>query len=437
MKFLDDIISSIAGNAKTRINDPFIGTFICTWIACNWNHLALLFWGEGKVTDRINAFYNYLYETPFFQMNYIFAIPFLITLFYLLLFPWGALVINFIQRWASEKLHGQAVDIELTKITQQKKLNKEKLLSDPNKQFLEQLVQQDINKRNEVQEHLRQRGSRLAAKAQEANDKAKEQSLKTQEAENNEKISALDLEKKTKQAELDKIRFESSTAKARAALASHRFPSAYFLMLKIEESLKEDGIKISLQSLSNIVSALFGYENFEELLSDKDFNNEVLDKVEFVYYDDELAKRLEDIVLDEDSDNDDLSADIIFNHFEIIFDDLPYSLISADELAEKCKETFENNRYDVFQTEGLSGPIAESDTIFDEIDDINIEQFEFDEGFYTDLSANASGYHYKEDGVSGRSMSVLIQMKSNVLVGKFGLGAIEEGDISGSLNDYD
>ncbi|WP_312229236.1 hypothetical protein [Pseudescherichia sp.] len=437
MKFLDDIFSSIAGNAKTRINDPFIGTFICTWIACNWNHLALLFWGDGKVTERINFFYNYLYETPLLRINYIFTIPFAITLFYLLAFPWVSVAINFMQRWASEKLHGQAVSIELAKINQQKELNKEKLRANPNKQFLEQLVQQDINKRNEIQEHLRQRGIRLAAKSDEANNKAKEQAARTQDAENTEKLSALDLDKKIKQAELEKIRFESSTAKARATLASHRFPSAYFLMLKIEESLKEDDIKISLQSLGNIVAALFGYDHFDELLADKNFNNENLDKIEYVYYDDELAKRLEQIILEEDSENDDLSADMLFDHFENLFADIPFKLISGDELAEKCKESFESNRYDVFQSEGLSDAIAESNTIFDEIEDINIEQFEFDNGFYTDLSASASGYHYKEEGVTGRTMSVIIQMQSNVLIGKFGLGAIEEGQTSGTLDDYE
>lgn len=437
MKFLDDIFSSIAGNAKTRINDPFIGTFFCTWIACNWYQLSLLFWGEGKVTERVNIFYNYLYETPFFKINYLFTIPFLITLFYLLAFPWVSVAINFIQRWASERLHGQAVNIELAKINQQKELNKERLRANPNKQFLEQLVQLDIDKRNEVQEHLRQRSSRLAARALEANLKAKEQEAIAQDAENREKQSALDLERKSKQADLERIRFESSTAKARASLASHRFPSAYFLMLKIEESLNEDDIKISLRSLGDIVAALFGYENFNELLADKDFNNENLDKVEFVYYDDELAKRLEKIVLDENSDNEYLSADMIFNHFELIFDGLPFKLIPGDELAERCREHFENNRYDIFQSDGLSGAMAESDTTFDEVDDISIEQFEFDNGFYADLSASASGYHYKEEGVSGRSMSVLIQMKSNVVVGKFGLGQIEEGHISGTLDDYE
>ena len=76
MKIIDDIISSIAGNAKTRINDPFLGTFICSWVVCNWNYLSLLFWGDGKASERISAFRNYLSETPILGWNYIFIIPF-------------------------------------------------------------------------------------------------------------------------------------------------------------------------------------------------------------------------------------------------------------------------------------------------------------------------------------------------------------------------
>ncbi|CAI1883175.1 MULTISPECIES: hypothetical protein [Serratia] len=183
MKIIDDICASIAGNAKTRINDPFIGTFIISWLVCNWNHLSRLFWGEGKVNERIVIFYNYLYETPMWGWNYVLLIPLAITLFYLFLFPWVSMSMNFLQHWANEKLHKQAVDRELIKINQQKNLNKEKLKANPNKQFLEQLVQQDIDKRNEILEHLRQRSSRLDSKALEAKEKAKEQEAKTQEAE--------------------------------------------------------------------------------------------------------------------------------------------------------------------------------------------------------------------------------------------------------------
>ncbi|MES3436540.1 hypothetical protein [Citrobacter freundii] len=437
MKIIDDIISSIAGNAKTRINDPFLGTFICSWVVCNWNYLSLLFWGDGKASERISAFRNYLSETPILGWNYIFIIPFVIASFYLFLFPWLSFLINFFQHWANKKLHEQAIDVELTKINQQEKLNKEKLKANPNKQFLEQLVQQDIDKRSEILEHLKQRTSRLESKSLEAKEKAKEQEAKTQEAENKASSAALDLEKKNNQAELERMKFESDSAKARATRASNRFPSAYFLMLKIEESLNEDDIKISIKSLGEIVSTLFGYESFEALLDDNKFNNENLEKVKYIYYDNELAKRLEQIVLNEDSENEDFTADMIFNHFEILFEKEPFKLISGDSLAEECRDEFENNPYDIFNHEGVSGAIAESNTHFDNIEDINIEYFDFNEGFHTELSANASGEHYREEGVPGRDMSISIKMQCNVLVGKFGLSSIEISDANGTLDEYD
>ncbi|HGY8310354.1 TPA: hypothetical protein ACNTD5_004847, partial [Escherichia coli] len=115
-------------------------------------------------------------------------------------------------------------------------------------------------------EHIRLRGLRLEAKAIEAKRKAEEQAAIAQEAKNKESISNLELDKKNKQAELERIRFESDSAKARAVHASNRFPSAYYLMLKIDESLRSDNIHVSLKTLGLIVSSLFGYANFNELL---------------------------------------------------------------------------------------------------------------------------------------------------------------------------
>ena len=54
MKILEDLWSSISGNAKTKIDDPFIGAFAASWIACNWNHLALLIWGEGNASETVS-----------------------------------------------------------------------------------------------------------------------------------------------------------------------------------------------------------------------------------------------------------------------------------------------------------------------------------------------------------------------------------------------
>lgn len=436
MKVIDDIYSSITGNAKTRIKDPFIGTFICSWILCNWHYLSLLFWGDGTVPERVSAFYRYLSATPIWGWNYLFFIPFIISLFYLFIFPWVSLFIKYCQHWADEKLHSQAIDIERIEISQKKELNKDKMLANPNKQFLEQLVQHDIDKRNEIITHLKQRTTRLDAKALEAKTKSKEQEERAKEAESKSKILALELEKKNNQAELERERFELNTAKIRAAKASHQFPSAYYLISKIDESLRQDEINISIKSLGNIVAALFGYENIESLLEDDNFHNEIIDKIEYVYYDDELAKQLEKIVLDEDSDNEDFSADMIFDHLQMLFEEEPFKLITGDSLAEKCLEYIENNSYSLLQHNGVSSAIAEGDTQFDYINDIYIVGFDFDNGFSVELSAIASGTHRKEQDIAGRTMTISITMKCELLVGKYGLGSIEEKEVDGTLDDY-
>ena len=437
MKFLDDIFTSIAGNAKTKVNDPFIGTFFCSWIICNWKELSLLFWGDGKVSERIGVFYSYLSDTPILGWNKLFLIPFTIAAFYLFLFPWFSFIINFLQHWANESLHKQAVDIELIKINHQKNLNKEKLKSNPNKQFLEQLVQQDINKKDIILSHLKERSSRLEQKALEAKSKLKEQEALTQEALNKENISKLDLEKKRKQTDLERLRFENDSAKARATHASNRFPSAYYLIREIDKSLRQDNICISLNALSLIVASLFGYEDFESLLNDKNFNNETLGKVKYVYIDDELAKRLELIVEEENSDNEDFTADYVFEHLESLFDGIPFKLISGDLLAEECKDEFERQPFNIFDGEGVSDAIAMSNTIFETVEDVNLESYNFNEGFQAELSAVASGEYRNEAGVPGRTMSVSITMQCEVLVGKFGLGDIEEGIINGTLDDFE
>ncbi|WP_340611442.1 cell envelope integrity protein TolA [Xenorhabdus bharatensis] len=313
----------------------------------------------------------------------------------------------------------------------------EQLKANPNKPFLEQLVQLDIDKRNEVQQHIKLRTSRLEARK-------KEQEAKKQTAENEASVSKLNLESKNRQAEsekqraeLDRERFQSETAKIREGAASLRFPSAYFLMLKIEESLNEDDIHISLKTLGEIVAALFGYESFDKLLDDKNFNNETLEKIEYVCYDDLLAKRLDNIVLDEGSDNEYFSADLIFDCFNILCEDKNFKFITSNDLKKLCLEYAETQQYNILQDEGLSKPIAMSDTTIENIDDIYIDSTIFDDKFIiVTLAAKASGYHRSEEGVPGRTITASIEMQCDLLVGKYGLSSITQ-KVSWNLDDDD
>ncbi|WP_285163104.1 GntR family transcriptional regulator [Shewanella goraebulensis] len=437
MKVIDDIWSSIWGSSKTRVTDPFVGTFIVSWVICNWNYLALLFLGEGSATERVSGFYMYLSHSEVIAINSIFTVPFLLTILYLFIFPWISLLVKFLQATVNNRLHQQAVNVDLSKVIQQEDLNKAKLKANPDKQFLEQNLQLEIDRKKELSEQRKQRTLRFEIKATEAALRAKEATAKAEEAESKRNSAKIDEEKKKSQAELERQRFSISSAEVRATLASHRFPSAYLFMSLISDSVNQDGITLSLSATSKVVAAIFGYKDFESLIGDDNFNNEHFSNVEYIYYDDsELAKRLEGIVSEEGTENEDLTSEMLFEHIRMIFEELPYKFVDLDELTQLSVELCENDSFSLLDYEGTASSQAESDTDFDEVYVEGAENAEFNHGFTANINASASGSHRKESDITGRDMSILAQVTSSVVLGEYALGPLELIHVNGGLVDY-
>lgn len=437
MKFLDDILESISGNTKTKVDDPFIGAFIGSWIVCNWSHLAILLWGEGTATDRISAFSRYLKETDFLALNTIVVIPLFMTTLFLFAFPWLSLLLKSLQKFANDRLHQQAVLIELSKTKQQETLNRQKLLADPDKKFLEQNVQLDIDRRKEIIEQLKLRSVRFKENAEAAAAASEAATAAAMEAKSRATQAQLEEEKKQQNAIIERQRFTVATAKLKSAQASNRFPSSYSFMLTIEESLNADGVHLSLSGLGEVVAAVFGYKNFHSLMFDENFNNETLSKVIYIYYDPAyLASSLESIVQAEGADGESLGADLLFDHVISVFESLEYKFITEDEVEEVCRDICENNKYDMLQGEELSGPIAESDTIYDEVEIGDLDSIMFDAGLKVVFAGSASGDHRKEHDVPGRDIEFSIEIKNTLLLGTTALSEFEIGEITGGLVDY-
>lgn len=445
MKFIDDILESISGSTRTKIEDPFIGAFIGSWLICNWDSLALLVWGEGTATDRIAAISKHYHELKLFEFNSLVAIPLLMTALFIFAFPWVSLVLKSILKYANERLHEQAVKIEITKVERQEALNKKRLLADPEKKFLEENVSLDIERRKEVIEQLKLRTARFKDKADAATSAAAEAKAALEvtaaaaaEARSRANQAALDDEKKQANAELEKQRFSLASAQLKAAQASNRFPAAYALMQIIEESLKDDDTYLSLDGLGEIVAMIFGYKSFNTLVHDENFNNKTLGAVSYIYYDrEEFASTLETIVQNEGSRNEDLNAELLFDHVISIFDKLDFKLLPKDEVEEISREACENMRYDLLNSDELSGPIAESDTIYDEIEINDMDEITFDNGLSVTFSGIASGTHRREHDISGRDIEFNIEMRSALIVGTKGLGEFERGEVSANLVDYE
>lgn len=445
MKFIDDILESISGSTRTKIEDPFIGAFIGSWLICNWDSLALLVWGEGTATDRIAAISKHYHELKLFEFNSLVAIPLLMTALFIFAFPWVSLVLKSILKYVNDRLHEQAVAIEISKVERQEALNKKRLLADPEKKFLEENVSLDIERRKEVIEQLKLRTARFKEKADAATSAAAEAKAALEvtaaaaaEARSRANQAALDDEKKQANAELEKQRFSLASAQLKAAQASNRFPAAYALMQIIEESLKDDDTYLSLDGLGEIVAMIFGYKSFNTLVHDENFNNKTLGAVSYIYYDrEEFASTLETIVQNEGPRNEDLNAELLFDHVISIFDKLDFKLLPKDEVEEVSREACENMRYDLLNSDELSGPIAESDTIYDEIEINDMDEITFDNGLSVTFSGIASGTHRREHDISGRDIEFNIEMRSALIVGTKGLGEFERGEVSANLVDYE
>ncbi|WP_410525174.1 hypothetical protein [Pseudomonas aeruginosa] len=431
MKILEDIFASVSGNAKAKISDPFLGTFIVSWLLCNWNHLSILIWGDAPLTSRIDAFSKYLKDSKILEFNSLATIPLALTIFYLFLFPWLSLLFKSIQEMANERLHRQAIDIGIKKTTSEERLNIAKLKANPNKPFLEQAVQLEINRKNEILEHIKQRGTRIKLRTQEA-------AAAAAEAESKRNAAQIEEDRKAKQAELDRNRIQSAAAELKATQASQRFPSAYLFILELEESLRDDEVKISLPSTGNIVAAVFGYKDFDTLLNDENFNNKTIAKVKYITYTpDELTKKIEKIISDDEYENTDLTPELIFDHISGILTKLSHAFVTMEELEELCSNYFQENQYDILSRDELSGPIAESDNIFDEIEFEGIGKTSLSNstGFSAEIEASASGHHRKDSELPGRQISLTVTIKSYIQVGKNALSEFEIDEISAHLID--
>ncbi|WP_299802779.1 GntR family transcriptional regulator [uncultured Shewanella sp.] len=437
MKTIDDIWSSISGSAKTRITDPIVGSFLVSWCLCNWNYISLLFFGEGTVSQRVSGFYKYLSLTEVLAFNSLFTIPFLLTIGYLFIFPWVSLTAKNMQTVVNNKLHQQAVDVDLRKVVQQEELNKAKLKANPDKQFLEQNVQLEIDRKKELSELRKQRTARFKVKAEEGTVKLKEATARAEEAESKRFIAKTEEDKKKIQAELERKQFNATSAEVKATLASHRFPSAFLFMSLISDSVKQDGVNLSLSVASELVAAIFGYEDFKSLLDDENFNNESLSSVKYIYYSaNKLAHKIQNIISKEESENETLSPEMLFEHIQTVLEELPYEFVNDDDLKQLSVELCENNSHDLLEHEGTSSAIAESDTIFEEVNIEGIESSAFKDGFVAFIKASASGTHRKEADIGGRDMTISVEIKSAILVGKYALGHLEIESVSGGLVDY-
>ena len=435
MQFLDDIWASIKGNATTRIKDPVIGTFILSWCLCNWDKLATLLFGSSPVDSRIKYLADCLSisQEPMvlWDDKGLLIFPLLITLFYLFALPWLSYFVKSKLKTVTELQHDQTINTELKKQKAQLELNKAKLKANPEKDFLIDALKIDLQE---------QQAKAESEKAEAEIKKAQAEKDKTEAAEKKaiREQNQIELDRKKIQAEREKQKFDEQSVIHEATIACHRFPAAWHFITLLSDSLVSDGVFITTKASSQCISALFGYSTFEELLNDKNFNNENLNDLKYIVYDKELAKSIEQIVMDEQSMNEDLTEDLIFDHLYHLFDGGTCELISAENLAERLAEDIDINSHELLQAEELSGPMADTDTQFDEIHlSPSKASLIHPLGFEIEMRGYASGKHRNDRNIKGQELKVFVRAICKPVLGKFGLKDYEFDEISGSPRHFE
>jgi hypothetical protein len=413
MQVLDDIWASIRGNAVTRINDPIVGAFVVSWGLCNWDRLALLLLGTGKLEVRINKFSQemaFLNEPSLVLTNYdLLLLPLMLTIFYIFILPNIAHVIEKKLKPNQINRHDHTVDLDLNKVIKQKDLNKARLRANPENEFLAQEVKIDIE-REKSEAEIKQAEAETAKNIQ-------------QETKAKETVAKIELEKREQQAETEKRTLAISTTKQKAELASHRFPSAYLFIELLSESLKGDDVVMSLSGLTHCIATTFGYESFSALLNDKKFTNENLELMKYVLLDtDSLTSEFSSIL--EGENIEECDSEWLIGHLEMIFDDLPYELIYQKTLAERIQEEIDIDSYELLNEDGVISGMHETNTIFDEVNEIIVDKYEYvnqDRAFIVNLCTTASGSHRKESDMAGQGIDISVEAICRSIIGKYGL----------------
>jgi hypothetical protein len=425
-KILGSFFSSVRGNIKTRISDPLVGTFVCSWALCNWDRLAVLLFGSGIIEGRVEKIASemaFLDHPSLIYSNYdLLALPIALTIGYVFLFPKISIwVVNFLADTDVARYEA-VVNREIRQAVKQRDLNEERLLGDPGKQFLAQVVEEKLAKEKAIREKMEAEAEDAKAKVEQTKAMAQAEKENAAKAGMEKHAAELELKKKEHQYKLDADAFSVSETMNRAALQANAYTSSYMFIEKLGESISQDGVNLSLSALTNILAAIFGYRDYQELLNDKSFNNDKLKELKYVLCDsDYLSSRLLSILSDENLEDESLDSGWVMDHIQSLFDDLPYEFHFADSLEVAIYERIEAGQFNLIHSEEFASAQAGTDTILDEFE-LHDKEHSFDnESFVVEISGSASGHHRKEEGMPSPGVDFTVTATLAVGWGKYGL----------------
>ncbi|MDE1309550.1 cell envelope integrity protein TolA [Vibrio aestuarianus subsp. cardii] len=437
---LKEIWASLTNNVSSRLSSPFFGAFLVAWALCNWDKLALLFFGIQSVDSRISVFQNSIEWISIGHENSFSTIwwPLAISSIYIFLSPYLHIVIQQIQKHSAGLRYSLTVDQDVDKEDARGRLVKAKAKANLQNKVAEDEVRAEIE--NSVAETKKLQEDAIAAEARknliqekylEAKEKVKELKLANEALARKEAKKRQDAEKAT-------FAFEKSKAEHENELLTLRLPLVYQFMNTLSDSLNDDERRYSLFHLSEIIAVTFGYKDFDQLINDESFTAKNIKKIKYLSYDSEtLFDCLNNVV--ESENEEDYDSTWLFEHIQMTLDQYSLQLQDLDSVAEEAIEELWDTVYtEMIEADAVNSEMAMTNAHFEDVDDLHKESHRWvsGDGLYIKYSCTLSGENDPEKMFYGDTIYVDFEVKHPLVVGESGLGKYEIYDVKARGKDY-
>nr|WP_157828406.1 hypothetical protein [Enterovibrio nigricans] len=433
---------SITNNINSRLASPFFGAFLVSWGLCNWDKLALLFFGIQNVDSRISVFQDSIAWVSIWHENSLNTIwwPLAISSIYMFLSPYLHIAIQQIQKHSAGWRYSLTVDQDVDKEDARGRLVKAKARANLQNKVAEDEVRAEIENSVAKTEKLQKDAAAAEAKKNLIQEKYLEAQEKVKELKLANEVLARKEAKKVQDAEKATFAFEKSKAEHKNELLTLKFPLAYQYMNTLSDSLSDDDWRCSLSNLSAIIATVFGYDSFDTLINDESFSVKNINKIKYLSYDSEiLFDCLNDVIESENEEHYDSSW--LFEHIQMTLDQYSLQLRDLDSVAEDAiDELWDAGLIEEFIN---SAPVSSETAItnvecFDQLDNIQkiSHRWGKGQGLYITYTCDLSGDSHPDKPFSGNSINIKFEVLHPLVVGNTGLGAFEIYHVDAEREDW-
>ncbi|MGR6861591.1 hypothetical protein ACU5EH_15475 [Aliivibrio salmonicida] len=394
---------------QVKLNSPVVGAFISSWILFNWDRFLLLFWGEGKVPERLKQFQ----ENANFEDLQLWLWPLLIALVYVFGLPYLNILTQKIKRHAELLRYNEVVDTDIEKEKKLVELNEEKYKSNPENDYLGKKIKYELEKLEAEAGAQKSESEKMVAEAKQA-------IAITEQEEAKAKSDKLQLKHKAREDDREQQAHERTKAKHKNEMATLRFPTIYTYLKFLSSELDEQDILLKFSTLEKLTALILGYSTAEDLVTDSQFTQSKLSELSFFTYDDVTLLSDIRIILTEDN-YDEINEEVIFDILIQLFEYVDYiDLITNDLLPDIAIRHIEDNSFDILELDAVNSRMAETNAFFDEINEFVVTSSIVDikNGVCNiDMEGTVSGTNDEDKFFSGDTINVKFTLSYKRLIG--------------------